>query len=341
MKFFSIAPIQRHLSHLFLIALTLGSISAAQQSSPVLDKTRTFSITTQDNIVTVRNIRTGEVIAVAHATPAPGNVPPPATNYSFSTLSVPAGGTTGYAAGISSNGKLTAGGYYTSTEDNGLVYDSGQQKVLAYPGAAQTNLNGVNDSGEVVGNYGQSTSTLQGFVYKNGTYKPFKTSAETSNAISVNDSGAIVGSYTPDGGTYVSVLIVGGKHTVIQNGTYATFATGINSSGEIVGTYENEVFNGFTDVNGTFTTIQVPGAAGTYPQAINDSGVIAGFYGDAQGETHGFVLNNGQYTTVDYPGATYTQIFGIDDAGDLTGFYESGPCPLSSQACGFLATVTK
>jgi len=45
---------------------------------------------------------------------------------------------------------------------------------------------------------------------------------------------------------------------------------------------------------GTFVTFDVPGAVnGTFPAAINDFGVVVGYYGDKAGSgSHGFVRTN-------------------------------------------------
>jgi hypothetical protein len=45
--------------------------------------------------------------------------------------------------------------------------------------------------------------------------------------------------------------------------------------GEIVGSYST---HGFLDVNGVFTTIDVPFGVNTIPKGINDSGEIVGIY---------------------------------------------------------------
>ncbi len=72
--------------------------------------------------------------------------------------------------------------------------------------------------------------------------------------------------------------------------------------------------------NGTFTTIDYPGATFTIPWSINGSGDIAGTYSNASG-THGFLLSGGQYTPVDYPGSNDTEIYGINSQGDVGGYY--------------------
>lgn len=53
----------------------------------------------------------------------------------------------------------------------------------------------------------------------------------------------------------------------------------------------------------TWTTIDVPGAAGTAVRKINSAGQMVGEYSDSS--THGFLLSAGTFTTIDFPGATF------------------------------------
>jgi hypothetical protein len=54
------------------------------------------------------------------------------------------------------------------------------------------------------------------------------------------------------------------------------------------------MFNGFHGFlrapDGTFTIVDPPGSAGTFPGGINPAGAIAGQYGDASGVLHGFLF---------------------------------------------------
>jgi probable HAF family extracellular repeat protein len=70
---------------------------------------------------------------------------------------------------------------------------------------------------------------------------------------------------------------------------------------------------------GTYTQIDVPGAAQTQCGAINAAGDIAGAYVDGSGNTHGFVLRAGTYSTIDYPGSSVTYLAGINDVGQVVG----------------------
>ena len=71
----------------------------------------------------------------------------------------------------------------------------------------------------------------------------------------------------------------------------------------------------------TFTTLQYPGALGTYPLSINKSGTIAGYFYDSGVGGHGFVYSGGAYTQIDAGGTCgSTFVTGINDAGVIAGY---------------------
>jgi hypothetical protein len=57
----------------------------------------------------------------------------------------------------------------------------------------------------------------------------------------------------------------------------------------------------------------------TVLRAINDDGVIAGFYG--ANVSNGFLLTEGKFRTVDFPEAVATALRGINNLGDVSGTY--------------------
>lgn len=72
---------------------------------------------------------------------------------------------------------------------------------------------------------------------------------------------------------------------------------------------------------GTFTTIDVPGATSTVAFGINNAGTIVGRYASG-GRTHGWVRTaDGEITTIDYPGAGFTVAGAINNRGDIVGWY--------------------
>jgi probable HAF family extracellular repeat protein len=56
--------------------------------------------------------------------------------------------------------------------------------------------------------------------------------------------------------------------------------------------------------------------AGTFPTAINDSGVIVGF---TRLPYHAFIYHNGKWATLKYPHAIATWLYGISNAGVIVG----------------------
>jgi hypothetical protein len=108
-------------------------------------------------------------------------------------------------------------------------------------------------------------------------------------------------------------------------GATSYFVAGINDEGLVAGSWlaadGSEVgFIRFPD--GRITTpIEDPNDTSglTVVRAINDEGVIAGFYG--ANVSHGFLLTEGKFRMVDFPGADSTALRGINNLGDVSGTY--------------------
>ena len=94
----------------------------------------------------------------------------------------------------------------------------------------------------------------------------------------------------------------------------------------------HKVFHGFIDRHGHLTTnLNDPHAGtgvfqGTFTQYMNNRGVLAGYYIDAQGVQHGFIDRGGKFTTINAPHAGTksgqgTLVFGINDHCVLVGQY--------------------
>jgi probable HAF family extracellular repeat protein len=84
---------------------------------------------------------------------------------------------------------------------------------------------------------------------------------------------------------------------------------------------------------GTFTSIDVPGAAFTGANGINDAGLIVGGFEDHTGRDHGFLKSGSSFTSIDVPGADFTEASGINDAGLIVGDFRD-----SRGHHGFVAT---
>jgi hypothetical protein len=176
-------------------------------------------------------------------------------------------------AAINSSGEVAGTALDQTTLPNsvlGFTYLDGVATNFSDPagisnGISSTTVAGINNSGEISGDYTPSGGGSEGFIYSNGIFTNF------------SDPGT-----GPDGSTYVA---------------------GINNSGLIAGSYTDSEGNshGFTYSNGAFTNFTDPN--GTYPDAfdpflinsntevtgINDSGEVIGDYVDSSGAQHGFI----------------------------------------------------
>jgi hypothetical protein len=110
-----------------------------------------------------------------------------------------------------------------------------------------------------------------------------------------------------------------------------TEANGINEEGDVVGTWDDcstgtcltRGFIRFTD--GSYLSIDVPGATSTDVWGISDFDDIVGGYEDSTFAEHGFILRDGVFTTFDVPttDGTDTVIRSINERGWFVGTYVS------------------
>jgi uncharacterized membrane protein len=128
--------------------------------------------------------------------------------------------------------------------------------------------------------------------------------ADYTEAWRINDHQQIVGRYQSGNGglhvylldiptwTFISIDYPGAFQTAAG---YFSQVGGLNNNGDIVTTYCSsshcglDTVHGFVLSGGAFIPLDVPGAAGTVPFAINDQGTVVGGYTDANLSVHGFV----------------------------------------------------
>ena len=203
-------------------------------------------------------------------------------------------------------------------------------KSIDFPGAATTQAFGVNERGDVVGAYVDSSGNSHGFSWIDGRFASVDfPGAFLTNARGINDDATIVGAFTraddPEGG-HGFVLRDGAYTQVDFPGAAHSGILGINEGGDLTGSYDlgdiNTGIGYFTD-HGQFVSFEVPESAPltTGPHAINDAGQVAGFFIDGSDPniTRGFIRYKGVFTRITYPGADITGIFGINERGDVVG----------------------
>lgn len=169
----------------------------------------------------------------------------------FTTLDYPAAGVSNTTAVKINDPGATVGVYrIMGGPGNGFLDVGGVFSTVNFPGGVGTHANGINNMGEIVGQY---KNTLSGPHH----------------------------GFLDNGGTFT---------TITPPGAVDTIATDINNFGDIVGTYKTATGQfGFLDSGGTFSDIQPPGALATLAAGINDQGDIVGFYEDQNEVIHGFL----------------------------------------------------
>jgi hypothetical protein len=197
----------------------------------------------------------------------------------------------GYPAAIAFYGINSAGaaaGFCTSTKTGlfeGFVYSGGKITEVHFPKSNGTQAIGINDKGDVVGDYLDSASVQHAFVKKGAKYTSFDVSGHTTPyAWDINSSGQMV-----------------------------VFA--INSAGG----YDSFVYNGKT-----FKKIADPNASttGTIARSLNNKGDVAGAYFNSAGDEIGFLYHGGKYYDVIDPKAgTETKPDGVNDTLEMVGRY--------------------
>ena len=177
--------------------------------------------------------------------------------------------------------------------------------LLDFPGANLTEATGINDDGQVVGDYRDSDGRFHGFLWDAGRF------------------------FTIDV-PFPDVRLIG--------------PNGINNVGQIVGFYDDTTGgrHGFLSDRGHFISFDVPGSQLTAPADINDDGQIVGVY-VVEEVLQSFLLEHGRFTTIHVPfsDAVFTEVRGINNRGQIVGRYvrhnpDDLVNPFSSH--GFIAT---
>jgi hypothetical protein len=259
----------------------------------------------------------GEIVGSYAATGCVGAQCYQAFTYNPSTMTytfvTPPGSTSSQFIGINDSGQIV-GTYGNSSGNYGFLLSNGVYTAINPPGVRQvtpsapyngggTSAIGINNNGEIVGEWLPATGPIDGFIYSGGSF----------------------------------------TNTAISDSTYSTTLYGVNDSGLIsgfeatgTGTNDSFLYNG-----STFTPLNFPGATETVVQGLNDSGEAVGFY-MMNGSTMGFTYLSGTYTSVVYPGSDYTALFGVSNNGEITGEYGCAPggCLFTTDP-GFYAVPTQ
>ena len=223
---------------------------------------------------------------------------------SFSDPIVDPNDTVGFTEGRGINNSRTVAGDYVISDGtlHSFFLSGGTFTEYDVPGAVQTNLLSINDTGDFTGGFDPDGSgVFQAFVSVGGTLTSFS---------------------VPDAASTFAYEINNSKHLTV--GYF------IDGSGILHGY--------FRDANGALHfPIDPPGSVGTVLFGLNDRNWVVGRYADASGVTHGlFFLPPNNFFTFDYSGSTFTSLNGINDQGNICGRFVDA----TGIAHGFIARVT-
>jgi hypothetical protein len=221
-------------------------------------------------------------------------------------------------------------------------------QTITVPGYPSTYVNGISDSGVYAGEAckERNCTTVALFVASAAgkitfytlpsNYSP--TGDFNATATGISNAGDVVGAYTgAHGALHGFVRKASGTLTQINDpaaGPGGTVADGISPNGTVItGFYVGKagVPHGFLLRHRTFTTYDVPGAAGTVV-AFDTPAEFGGTYYTATGASRGFYVRHGTLHTLRapaQPGAKHPVLIlsAVDAAGTLFGYVDSANLP--------------
>jgi len=227
---------------------------------------------------------------------------------------------------------------------------------------------GINDLGEIAGQYEDSNFVFHGFVrYIDGSFATFEAPGAGTGpnqgtfAYDINLEGETAGVYFDSNNVEHGFVRSpsGSIATIDPTGSIGTMVceeTCLNLEGIITGFFldANNTFHGFVrQPDGTITQLDAPGAGtgnylGTVAASINPEGGITGYFVNSNSVAYGFVRTFDSFTTFEVPGASTgagqgTAAFSINLPGAVTGeFFDSNNAMhgFSRSARGAIATIT-
>src|SRR5436305_10890947 len=178
---------------------------------------------------------------------------------------------------------------------------SGSIEVITtfdYPGTGivTTSPQKINDRGDIVGEFIDSSGVVRGFVrFSDGSFSaPIVDPNDTvgfTEGRGINNSRTVVGDYETSDLNQHGFFLSGGTFTEYDvPGGVTTNVLGINNPADLAGTFidGSGIQQAFVSVGGTLTLFSVPAAVATLAYDINDSKrLVVVFYIDGSGILNG------------------------------------------------------
>lgn len=158
-------------------------------------------------------------------------------------LTFPAPGNFTVPNAINDRGEIV--GVYQDVVPGGhsFLLKSGRYQTLTYPGITGTAAQGINNGGEVVGDFPDPKGT-HGFIYLEnvGVFTPpLDCPTGTITALrGINNGGQIVGGcFDPQGNEHPFLYMAGALNPILIPGAISASTNGINDCGQVVGNFQS------------------------------------------------------------------------------------------------------
>lgn len=254
----------------------------------------------------------------------------PACAASFTYVTI--NGTSASSAAIAiSESNEVAGWDFNSTTSRteGFIWSGGVTTEIS-DGTSATRFLAINTREFVAGEYDDSAGHRRPFLYaaRLKTFLPINLGGTFSGYVAGLSLANVIAGYTVGTGALTNArgLLTDNRAATLfryPGAALCTQATAINAAGTVAGTYQSlpSATHGFMLAAGTYTSIDVPGAASTFPKTIASNGTVGGTYTDASDLSHGFIEAGGKYTALDDPNGVATSVTAISPNGQVFGNY--------------------
>ena len=217
----------------------------------------------------------------------------------------------------------------------GLTVGAGERSLrftaIDFPGSVATTVFGINERGEVVGSYTDSSNKTHGFVRIGELFRSVDfPGAAFTQARGISPAGEIVGSYRLPGEPSVNfhgyLLTRGGEFRRVDfPGHINTIPQRIGPDGTILGCFHDTdtmgTMHGFVNQGDEFAEFATP--ASMHNGATPSRRTIVGLYTDmSTGRGRAYLINDGDFVPFDVPGSTSTAGWDINPSRRAVGVYQ-------------------
>ncbi len=142
--------------------------------------------------------------------------------------------------GINNFGTIVGTYFDAEGKIHGFIRRFGHYETYDYPGATVTRVNGINDRGQMAGQW-SAAGRSHGFILEDGETQPIEfPGAVSTRATCINNRGMVAGFYNNADGVFHGFVYRDGEFATVDfPGALDSAAFGINDAGVIVGTYDD------------------------------------------------------------------------------------------------------